>query len=94
MKNKLIGVFFLLIVFGYIAVFFLIRINNPKQVQLKTYQEWKKEYLVNKGHNQTFVNAGSRKNPIALSEAQGFGLIITTKAAKLGWAKELTLISY
>ena len=88
MKQKIMWVILPIIIASYIATFYFIRTKNPEQIQIKTYQDWKKNYLVTKNSNQVFVNAGTNKHPVALSEAQGFGLIITAKAGKRGWASE------
>ena len=88
MKQKIMWVILPIIIANYIATFYFIRTKNPEQIQIKTYQDWKKNYLVTKNSNQVFVNAGTNKHPVALSEAQGFGLIITAKAGKRGWASE------
>lgn len=88
MRQRRIWLILPLIVLAYISIFAFIRINNPNQVQFNFYQDWKKNYLIKRNNKQVFVNAGSKKNPLALSEAQGFGLIITAKAGKRGWASE------
>lgn len=78
----------LMVVLINIATFLTIRAKNPEVLRANIYQTWKKDYLVNKSKNQTFVNSASKKSPQTLSEAQGYGMIITAKAGKRNWASQ------
>lgn len=76
-----------LIAVVYIGALFGVRLENPKLIQQKFYQQWRDTYLIKKSSQQTFVNTSNdRHNPVALSEAQGYGLQITARAGGKGWA--------
>lgn len=70
------------------AVFANFRVHNPQQVQHQIYQQWRRAYVRPHGPHTTFVNAGTATHPQALSEAQGYGLWITTLAGARGWASQ------
>lgn len=48
------------------------------------YQSWQKAYLVKTAKNQQFVRTTSQGKVQTLSEAQGYGMLITVMAAKQG----------
>lgn len=77
-----------LIALIYISTFFVVRFKNPEEIQYKDYQSWRSAYLIHKG-KQAFVNTSNNpKHPVALSEAQGYGLQIIARAGAKGWASE------
>ena len=71
----------------YAATMLVVRLNNPIHLQKTVYQQWKQDYLVTRGQ-ATFVNAGTTKHPAGLSEAQGYGMMITAVAGQRGWASQ------
>lgn len=71
----------------YIVTFVIVRIQNPRHIQLNSYQRWRSAYVIKQGKNRAFVNTSNdRQKPVALSEGQGYGLYITAKAGERGWA--------
>ena len=71
----------------YAATMLVVRLNNQIHLQKTVYQQWKQDYLVTRGQ-ATFVNAGTTKHPAGLSEAQGYGMMITAVAGQRGWASQ------
>lgn len=71
----------------YTLALMTMRLKNPAHLQKRIYQQWKQDYLV-QNKQGTFVNAGTKRNPAALSEAQGYGMMITALAGRRGWASQ------
>lgn len=73
----------------YIATLAFVRIKNPEHIQYEAYRRWQETYLVRKNNKQTYVNTSNdQKHPVALSEGQGYGLQVVSRAAEKGWASE------
>lgn len=73
----------------YIATLVFVRIKNPEHIQYEAYRRWQETYLVHKNSKQTYVNTSNdQKHPVALSEGQGYGLQVVSRAAEKGWASE------
>lgn len=76
-----------LIAVVYTITFLVVRIDAVSEVQQTQYTQWKTAYIVQQESQKSFVNtSGDAKNPVALSEAQGYGLYITAMAGAYGWA--------
>lgn len=88
MKQKpllLWGVAILLLA-SYVAILFRTIADNEHNIQVEIYQNWKEHYIVSTKEG-AFVNTGTTKQT-ALSEAQGYGMVITTLAAEKGFATQ------
>lgn len=58
-----------------------VTIMSKSQTKNSIYKTWQRKYIVS--YNDTaYVNTGTASKPIALSEAQGYGMLITVLAAK------------
>nr|WP_225209067.1 hypothetical protein [Limosilactobacillus walteri] len=78
-----------IVAFMYITTLILVRAKNPEHIQRQAYERWRSGYLVAKNNQQTFVNTSNDKTrPVALSEAQGYGLQLIAKAGEKGWASQ------
>lgn len=90
MKKKPFFIWSLLTIaiFIYIGILLIsIDSNNLKQEE-EIFKEWYK-YYVKQTPEGTFVNTSNdNQKPIALSESQGYGMLITILAAEKGYAKE------
>lgn len=79
----------ILVVTAYILILVFVRLKNPEHLQYQAYQRWRAGYLMTKGKEQSFVNtSNNHQRPVALPEAQGYGLQIMAKAGAKGWATE------
>ncbi|MBB1080019.1 beta-glucanase [Limosilactobacillus sp. STM2_1] len=79
----------ILVVLLYTTTLIFIRIKNPEYIQHQAYNRWRSGYLITKNDSQAFVNTSNNKTkPIALSEAQGYGLQIVAYAGEKGWASQ------
>lgn len=86
MKKRKIFTIFTLIIVIFIGILLYVRINNNKEIPHDFYTQWRKNY-VEKDSNSAFVNATPQKlSATALSEAQGYGMIITMMATQKNWA--------
>lgn len=87
-KKRLIKYFFLvLILVSYIGLVLFSISTNKEAVQEDSYWDWYRNY-VGQSTKGAYVNTGSKEKPIALSESQGYGMLITLLAAQKGYAKE------
>ena len=79
--------FTVLILVSYIGLV-LFSISSNKEIQKKnSYWDWYRNY-VSQSSKGTFVNTGTQADPVALSESQGYGMLITLLAAQKGYTKE------
>ncbi|MDT2739532.1 glycosyl hydrolase family 8 [Enterococcus canintestini] len=88
MKKKplvLWGIAAILLV-SYVAILFMAIKDNRAHIQQKMYDDWREHYLVSSKQGD-IVNTAA-KGKTALSEAQGYGMVIVTLAAEKGFAKE------
>ena len=76
------------IVLAYLAIMVYVRVDNGPQIQASRYQQWRSHYVVKLPHQQALVNAnaGQGRTRLALSEGQGYGMLITVAAAQRGLA--------
>ncbi|BCA86250.1 glucanase [Enterococcus saigonensis] len=71
---------------SYVAILFRTIDDNERNIQSNIYQKWREHYVV-QTKNGAYVNTGV-KTPTTLSEAQGYGMVITVLAAEKGFASE------
>ncbi|MBM6753541.1 beta-glucanase [Lactobacillus alvi] len=88
----LIGV----ITVAYVAILSYVRLDNNHQLQNNVYQQWHSHYVVELPHQQIIVNskAGNGRTMVALSEGQGYGMLLTLMAAEHGWANRTEFQKY
>ncbi len=90
MKKKPVLVWFIFGVslIGYIAVLLMSIQTNDIDQEEKMFHDWYDSYVL-KNKYGSFVNTSNiKKSPIALSEGQGYGLVITVLAGEKGYANE------
>ncbi|WP_308889126.1 glycosyl hydrolase family 8 [Weissella confusa] len=80
------AVFAVILAFSSILVY--VRVNNERAVERDTYETWRETFVVKNHPGATYVNAGTSKHRVAMSEAQGMGMLITARAGRNGWAKQ------
>ncbi len=71
----------------YAGIMTYVRWDNDAQTKLHFYHQWQESYVIRVNRRQSFVNAGGGQHK-ALSEAQGYGMLITVLAAKKNWASQ------
>lgn len=85
-----------LILWGFLGIGILVYIgilisgigSNEDKLKREIYTDWKKAYVMNNKYG-SFVNTSNNPDkPIALSEGQGYGMMITVLAARKGYADE------
>lgn len=88
-NSKLVWPFVGLVTIIYLATLLFVRLENPLHIQHQCYTKWESTYVVKQGKDKAFVNSSNKqKKPVALSEAQGYGLQITALAGRKGWASQ------
>ena len=88
-NSKLVWPFIGLVTIIYLATLLFVRLENPLHLQHQCYTRWRSAYVVKQGKDKAFVNSSNKqKQPVALSEAQGYGLQITALAGRKGWASQ------
>lgn len=76
---------------AYLGIVGYVRMSNDRTLEERYYQSWRQDYIQNKGQNEQYVNAaGKNASPFALSEAQGYGMLLAVKAGQkhLGTQKD------
>lgn len=89
--NKYTWIFVGLIAAVYLGTLLWVRLTNPVYLQKNMYQTWENSYVMHPESDQSFVNTSKNNDhqkPIALSESQGYGMLITVRAAQKGWANQ------
>lgn len=87
-RHRLVrNLFLIFIIISYVGLVFYSIGSNKKAMQKDNYWAWYRAYIT-QGEYGTFVNTGSEEHPIALSESQGYGMLITILAAEKGYIKE------
>lgn len=71
---------------SYIGILFMSISANDQRIQIKAYEDWRNAY-VRPAAVGSYVNTTVGKQT-ALSEAQGYGMVITVLAAEKGFATE------
>jgi endo-1,4-beta-D-glucanase Y len=84
--NKYTWIFVGLIAAVYLGTLIWVRLTNPVYLQKNMYQTWENSYVMHPKSDQSFVNTS--QNPVVLSESQGYGMLITVRAAQKGWANQ------
>ena len=79
--------FTVLILVSYIGLVLFSISSNKEALQKNSYWDWYRNY-VSQSSKGTFVNTGTQEDPVALSESQGYGMLITLLAAQKGYTKE------
>ncbi len=75
----------LIVVTVYIGIIGHVRLNNTQQLRKEFYKTWKNNYVVAINQKQSLINTSDTDNKVsALSEAQGYGMLISIQASKLG----------
>ena len=75
--------FTVLILVSYIGLVLFSISSNKEVLQKNSYWDWYRNY-VSQSSKGTFVNTGTQEDPVALSESQGYGMLITLLAAQKG----------
>lgn len=76
-----------LIIISYLSLVIYSIGSNKAALQKDNYWNWYRAYVTQAEHG-TFVNTGTQEKPVALSESQGYGMLITVLAAQKGYIKE------
>ena len=85
-KKIWVAVGFIIVAFTSILVY--ARLHNEQSVTANTYQTWQKTFVTRQSDQATYVNAGVDGKKMAMSEAQGLGMLITAQAGRKGWASQ------
>lgn len=75
------------IIIAYVVLIVFSISSNKKNLQATTYKAWYRNYVI-QSIKGTYVNTGDEDHPTALSESQGYGMVITALAAQKGFASE------
>ena len=68
-------------IIAYLGIIGYVRMSNDRTLEERYYHEWREDYIKNKNQNEQYVNAAGEKGPsFALSEAQGYGMLLAAKA--------------
>ena len=87
-KFRLLKYFFVIVILVSYAGLVIFSISSNKEaLQKDNYWDWYRSY-VSQSTKGAFVNTGTKEDPIALSESQGYGMLITVLAAQKGYIKE------
>src|SRR5574341_1399212 len=87
-KFRLLKYFFVIVILVSYAGLVIFSISSNKEaLQKDNYWDWYRSY-VSQSTKGAFVNTGTKQDPIALSESQGYGMLITILAAQKGYIKE------
>lgn len=87
-KSKIFLFLLIIIVTCYCGVMVYVRASNNEQMTYKFYNDWHSNYIETKdGISYVNVTPHTSKK-MALSEAQGYGMLITMLAAKHSWANQ------
>ena len=70
-------------IIAYLGIIGYVRMSNDRTLEERYYHEWREDYIKNKNQNEQYVNAAGEKGPsFALSEAQGYGMLLAAKAGE------------
>lgn len=75
------------IIIAYVVLIIFSISSNKKKLQATTYRAWYRNYVI-QSIKGAYVNTGDEDHPTALSERQGYGMVITALAAQKGFASE------
>ena len=71
------------VVIAYVCIIGYVRISNDRTLEERYYQSWRKDYIKNKNQSEQYVNAaGKNGSAFALSEAQGYGMLLAVRAGQ------------
>ncbi len=84
-RNLWLIVLSCIIIYGVLVLYGIS--SNKQKIQESTYDDWYHAYVI-ETTNGAYVNAGTKTKKVALSESQGYGMVITALAAKKGYATE------
>ncbi|KRL97143.1 glycosyl hydrolase family 8 [Liquorilactobacillus satsumensis] len=89
MKKTLIIYFsFISILIAFIWTVVFVRTNSAKYLKKNIYEQWRTAFLVT-NKNQAYIQTNNSQHKVTvLSEGQGYGLLLTVKAAKNGYASQ------
>lgn len=75
----------LIVAIVYIGIIGYVRLDNTQQLRKEFYKTWKNDYVVAVNQKQSLINTSDTGHKVsALSEAQGYGMLISVQASKLG----------
>lgn len=71
------------VIVAYLGIIGYVRMSNDRTIEKRYYQVWREDYIKNQSESEQYVNAaGKNKPPFALSEAQGYGMLLAVKAGQ------------
>ena len=71
------------VIVAYLGIIGYVRMSNDRTIEKRYYQVWREDYIKNQSESEQYVNAaGKNKTPFALSEAQGYGMLLAVKAGE------------
>lgn len=77
----------LIFVFAYVGIISYVRVSNKEEMTYNFYQDWRKNYIVTENKRSAYVNTTPHTSKaVSLSEAQGYGMVITILANRRSWA--------
>lgn len=82
LKHKLKYFWFVIILIGFTSLFLYLRLSNPMKIQKNIYSQWANQFIVENANTAFIKTAEKGSDDIVLSEGQGYGMLIATKAAK------------
>ncbi|MFT8592929.1 MAG: glycosyl hydrolase family 8 [Bifidobacterium sp.] len=87
--GKRVWIVTVLVTMLYVVTMLLVRSGSPSASQRVMYEQWRSDYIMQESDHRAYVNTSNdRKNPIALSEGQGYGMYLTAAAGAKGWARQ------
>lgn len=87
-KNILNYISFSFLLLIFISVLIFVRLNETENVEKNLYQQWRTAFFVSDKNAAYIRTQKSAQKATVLSEGQGYGLLLTVKAAKQGYASQ------
>lgn len=81
-KRILRYISFFLFLLAFVALFFYLRMNKPKQLQRNAYQEWSANFIGTLEDKTYIQTEETSDGHVTLSEAQGYGMLIAVRAGQ------------
>ena len=80
--KKMKYLWFVVILAVFCLTLFLARTRSKVEMRNRLYRQWTEHYLVTDGKQSYVRTTNSDQETVVLSEAQGYGMLITVEAAK------------
>ena len=87
-RTKLRFIWFIIALVLLAVIFLRARQTNDKVLKSNLYKEWTQQFLVTKGDTAYIKTTNDETKDVVLSEAQGYGMLISVEAAEEGLASK------